>query len=99
MKEIHFDYPYGKLHGQRTAVLLLARYLYLEGSDYFMDYDTEGKYEIEPHAGADIFLLFLGDDDIPFTTIRKANEENERKYFDAEGEVFGIVIDEKEEAK
>lgn len=103
MKEIHFDYSHEKLHGQETAVLLLARYIYLDGSDSFKAYDAEVsnffESEIEPHSGADIFLLFLGADDIPFTTIRKANDENERRYFDAEGEVFKIVIDEKEETK
>lgn len=96
MQEIKFNHNYKKLHNQKTARLLSADFFY--GKDLhkdFVEYDTEGKYEIDKEQEY-IKLLFRGDKGIPFTTLRKNNDENRKKYCSLTADTdFKIVIEEK----
>lgn len=95
MREIKFNHNYKKLHNQKTARLLSADYYY--GKDLpkeFIEYDTEGKYEIDKKQEY-IKLLFRGDKGIPFTTLRKNNSENREKYCSLTADTkFKIVVEE-----
>lgn len=100
MKRIEFSHNFTKLHGTTKARLLEWQ---TKDSD-FIDgeailYDTEywegGKrkfYYLKP--GLYLRLLLMGENGIPFTTYRKANNENVAKYCDSIGEWFEIVVNE-----
>lgn len=94
MKEIRFNHNYKKLHNQKTARLLSADFFY--GKDLhkdFIEYDTEGQYKIEKDTTY-LFLVFVGNNFFPFTTLRKLNKENIYKYVGCEGKIFNIVVEE-----
>lgn len=103
MKEIRFNHNYKKLHNQTSAGLVYVGIL-KSGNNFskefkeFIDYDTEGQYKIEEDT-AYLFLVFVGNDYFPFTTLRKLNKENTEKYVGREGKVFKIVIEEQKEDK
>lgn len=89
--EIHFSKNFKKLHNQTKA--LLIRIIEKQGKDLsqdFIDYDTDNQYPIDKNQHY-LILYFIGDKLIPFSSIRKYNNENLLKYtFGAE---FKIVID------
>ena len=94
MREIRFNHNYKKLHNQKTAVL--AQTGAIKGntiSKEFIDYDTDRKFKIN-RKGNYLYLLFIGDKMIPFTTLRKLNIENVKKYVGREGDFFNVVIEE-----
>ncbi len=99
MKEIKFSRNYKKLYNQKKAVLIERFIVYPEElSKEFLDFDTDGgKYKLNMKQ-CYLVLYFIGDKKIPFTTLRKYNEENTSKYFNSVGEIFKIVV-EKEKTK
>lgn len=90
-KEIHFKKNFSKLHNQTQA--LLIRIIEKKGTDLcqdFIEYDTDNQYPIDKNQYY-LVLYFIGNKLIPFTSIRKYNDENLLKYvFGAE---FNIIID------
>lgn len=97
IKEINFDHNYKKLHNQTKAVLIQTAIL--KGVNIpkeFIKYDTDNKYELKENEDY-LYLVFVGDKMIPFTTVRKLNIENVKKYVGYEGDYFYIVVEEKEE--
>ena len=94
IKEINFNRNYTKLHGQKMARLIdigirTGKRLCKE----FVEYDTDGQYKIEEDTTY-LFLVFVGNDYFPFTTLRKLNKENIEKYVGREGKIFKIVVEE-----
>ena len=97
MKQIIFNHNFKKLHNQKKAVLIqTATIKGVNVQKEFIDYDTDKKYKINKNEDY-LFLVFVGDKMIPFTTIRKLNIKNVKKYVGYEGDYFDIVIQEKEE--
>jgi hypothetical protein len=97
IKEINFNHNYKKLHNQTKAVLIQTAIL--KGKNIqkeFIDYDTDDQYKINKKEDY-LYLVFVGDKMIPFTTLRKLNIENIKKYVGYEGDYFDVVVEEKEE--
>lgn len=100
LKEIKFDNNYPKLHGQQLARLVMA-IQEIEGSmllnnfEHLTAFDTirdDGKfYNIDPDKEY-MLLLFVGEKNIMFSTLRKQNGENAILYAESVGEVFKITI-------
>lgn len=84
MDQLRFKYYYPKLHHQNTAILIYAGILHIVPSDYdFIEYDCKYIYNIygdysyyDVPAPPMLFLVFVGNKGIPFTTMRKYNDEN-----------------------
>ena len=96
MNEIKFSKNYKKLHNQNKATLLwLTVGKAIELHPDFIEYDTEGQYEIKKDQKY-ILLVFLGINGIPFTSLRKFNDENVRRFVGKENQEFNIVIEEVE---
>lgn len=95
MQELRFSCNYKKLHNQKGANLIFVHCLQgKELSKDYIEYDTDNKYKIESKQNY-LYLLFIGDKMIPFSTIRKLNQENEDKYINKlENRFFKIVIEE-----
>jgi len=101
LKEIKFNNQYPKLHNQKTARLLMviqeiSGELLNNEFFYLMKYDSlrdDGLlYNIKPDENY-MLLLFLGDENILFTTLRKQNEENAILYAESVGDVFIITVE------
>lgn len=104
MLKIRFSHDYPKLAGQSKARLLyVGRFTYDpydERSRALIEYDTRtcngGHYDLR--RGRYVLLLFLGDNGIPFTTIRPIigmYGRDKRKYYNEHiGEEFEVVIEE-----
>ena len=94
---VKFNHDYSKLRGQRSGFLCYAGIIHV--GDKFPDeayqYDTDGLWEFKPNTDY-IQLVFLGDNEIPFTTYRNDTPENRAKYFGHEKEVFDFVVHIKE---
>lgn len=92
MLQIKFSHKYPKLHGQESA-LLLAVELH-ERSDFtekFIEYDTAfegGHFPLPPEQY--MVLVFLGNELIPFTTVRRWTEDKFQYYHSNIGKVFGV---------
>lgn len=104
LKEIRFDNNYPKLHNQKKARLLMVIQdisgELLNGEFYYlMKFDTlrdDGLlYNIKPKESY-MLLLFVGDRNIMFPTLRKQNEENAILYAESVGEMFSITVEPKE---
>lgn len=103
--EIHFRKNFKKLHNQKWANILNV--IVVKGwelTDKFKKYDTEepekDQYQTDEKFVIDeqqkyLLIFLMGDEFIPFTTIRKFNDENIIKYCSPEeGQAnFKIVID------
>jgi len=95
METIKFAGDYVKLHGQTLAELKDISIIYINEntSKELIDYDTlrvdGSKYNLK--NGKYLQLLFMGAKDIPFSTFRKFNKDNE-KYWNLIGEDFKIEI-------
>ena len=87
--EIKFSKNYPKLWGQTTAKLIAVE-------DINIDENTnKDLLEYELKKGKYIQLVFLGNKNIPFCTIRSAYGKmgNKKEYYQAKiGETFNIVI-------
>lgn len=92
--EIKFNHNYRKLHGQKKARLVWIGMVNGKNlSKKFIEYDTDGKYKIDRKQDY-IFMIFLGKEGIPFTTVRKLNRENRNKYFFSQDVVFDVIVEE-----
>ena len=89
---ISFSHRYPKLHGQESARLLSIELRdRCELSDVFVEYDTVfdgGHYPLP--AGRYMVMVFLGNELIPFTTVRRWTEEKFRYYKSGIGSFFNI---------
>lgn len=99
MKVISFNKNYKKLHNQKVGVLINVSAV--KGKDMkkkegFVEYDTDGKYKIDENEKY-LYLVFVGINMIPFSTLRKNNIENVEKYVGSEGDYFKIIIDDEEQ--
>ena len=95
MQIVEFNYPYSKLRGQKSGMLVYAGIYHMGKcfSKESYEYDTDGKYPLE--KGKDyIQLVFLGDKEIPFTTYRDDTKKNRDKYFGHLYEVFEFNVKE-----
>lgn len=86
---IKFSHEYSKLHGQTSATLLTVKTINLvNGKDSedndLIEYDTtyyDGNKMYYPlEDGVYLLLVFLGNKNIPFTTIRRWTPEKNRYY-------------------
>ena len=94
MNEIKFSKNYKKLHNQNKATLLwLTVGKAIELHPDFIEYDTEGQYEIKKDQKY-IMMVFLGINGIPFTSLRKFNDENVRRFVGKENQEFKIIVEE-----
>lgn len=94
MNEIKFSKNYKKLHNQNKATLLwLTVGKPIELHPDFIEYDTEGQYEIKNDQKY-IMLVFLGINGIPFTSLRKFNDENVKRFVGKENQEFKIIVEE-----
>lgn len=94
IKQIKFSHAYPKLHGQTSAtlydILLLDR---AELTKKFIEYDTVyagGHFPLP--SGKYMVLLFLGNERIPFTTVRPFTQEKFLYYNRYIGGIFDIII-------
>lgn len=107
MRKINFSHNYMKLQDQTSATLLAVFPLKLSRNDEshtpLIAYDTAikggGNYKLR--SGEYVVLLFLGNNGIPFTTIRSRigmyGLNKEEYYTKHIGEEFVIAIKEKTE--
>lgn len=100
IKEIEFDNNYPKLFGQKHAKLLAVfndasgELLHTKMQE-LLRYDTlrdDGRFYFIDKNETYMILFFRGAFGIPFTSIRKSNEENIKKYNDSIGDLFAINI-------
>lgn len=95
MNTIKFSHNYPKLWGQKSAVLLRVCLLSTV-NPILREYDTkfaEGCYYELP-KGKVIQLIFLGDNGIPFCTIRRFTDDKWGYYTHEIGRNFTIEITE-----
>lgn len=102
-KFIRFDNNYPKLHNQTEARLLMviqdiSGEMLLNNFPDLTSWDSlrdDGRYyNIAPEKDY-MLLLFVGDKNIMFSTLRKQNEENAILYAESVGDVFKIAIEPK----
>lgn len=90
--QIKFSHKYPKLHEQTSARLLtLAIQNKSDLSEKFLEYDTAyegGHYPLKD--GKYMVLVFLGNELIPFTTVRSYSEEKFEYYKSGIGATFKI---------
>jgi len=92
--QISFSHEYPKLHGQKSAILLAVEFCGRSDlTEKFIEYDTAylgGNYPLPPAKY--LVLVFLGDEMIPFTTVRRWTEEKFRYYYNSIGKVFNMEV-------
>lgn len=97
---IKFSHPYPKLWGQKQATLLDVRIIHSQKlSNDLVEYDTKislGKYYKLPKDGFLIQLIFLGDKQIPFCTLRKYDQAKLAFYKGLRGQSFEVKMTEEE---
>lgn len=102
MKCIEFNHNYTKLHGTTRARLVewqtvdtnhIDKAAIFYDTEYWED-DERKFYDLKP--GVYLRLLLMSECGIPFTTYRKANDENAEKYCHAIGEWFEIYVKERD---
>lgn len=100
LKEIYFSNNYPKIHSQKQARLVLVlqeipgEMLRKNFFDLMM-YDTErddGLYCGIKEDEEYMLLLFVGEKNIMFSTLRKQNQENVELYAESIGELFSITV-------
>lgn len=101
MEQIKFNRNYKKLHNQNYCYLLEVKKVY--GWELlnkgFLEYDTDNDDTFKINKEDFYLLLFcVGDLYIPFTTVRKFNDENILKYCtpSINGTEFEIVIEQEQ---
>ena len=81
--DICFKHKFKKLQNQKYGylekILILDVNIKLKSTKDFLIYDTE-PYDFKIKNGTFIYLLFIGEKGIPFTTLRKYSRENRGKY-------------------
>lgn len=94
MNEIRFNRNYKKLHNQKKGYLVYVDIVhYQDLSPEFIKYDTDGRYKLQNNHEY-MILYFLGDKHIPFTTLRKYNQDNLNRYSRHRDEFFKIIVEE-----
>lgn len=95
-KTINFSFEYTKLFYQEKALLVAAYRTHKSKlSKIFLSYDTcyhhdnQVKFYNVPDTDI-IFLIFLGDQNIPFTTIRRYTDKKWKYYSSSIGEYFEL---------
>lgn len=105
LKEIKFDNNYPKLQEQQLARLVMviqdiSGSMLLNDFGFLTAYDTirdDGRfYNIDPDKDY-MLLLFVGDKNIMFSSLRKQNGENAILYAESVGELFKITVQPKGE--
>lgn len=102
MAKIKFSSDYPKLWGQKKAILFATKLV--DGNKLHPDlieYDTKntnGKYYPLPKTML-IQLIFLGNKDIPFCTLRRYTHSKYKYYHDLIGQEFDIIIGDTEMSK
>lgn len=100
LKTITFDNNYPKLNNQKEARLVMviqeiSGEMLLNNFPDLTFYDTLREdglyYDIKPELEY-MLLLFVGNKNIMFPTLRKQNEENAILYAESVGEMFKISI-------
>jgi len=104
MLKLHFSHRYPKLWGQTKAQLIGVKVVNAEAvqkNKALLQYDTMfitdldvGYYPLQK-AGQLIHLVFLGNKDIPFCTMRPYTKQKFDYYWAMLNEEFEIVIEEK----
>lgn len=102
MNKIEFSKNYPKLWDQTQAKLIAVEDINIDENTNkdLIEYDTkanDGSY-YELKKGSYIQLIFLGNKNIPFCTIRSAYGQygNKKEYYQAKiGEMFNIIINKK----
>lgn len=99
MKTIKFSSDYPKLWGQTSAELIDVRYIKIDSHtpEALLNYDTTkadgSRFPLKP--GNYIQLVFVGNLNIPFCTIRAAYPHSKTVYYlESIGEQFQIEIKE-----
>ena len=104
--QIKFSHNYPKLWHQKKAELLAVRIIDAQAvqiNQDLIEYDTgfetvddfmdiQKDYYQLPKQGKLIQLIFIGDKDIPFCTLRRHTEQKYQYYFSCIGEVFEVVL-------
>lgn len=96
--QIRFSHIYPKLHKQKKAELVAVKTCNRSDlSKMFIEYDTLyldsfGAAFYPLLDGQYMILLFLGEENIPFTTVRRFTEEKHYYYKMNIGKTFDIVI-------
>ena len=98
MKQIKFGHNYPKLWNQNKARLIEVNHLTNKDiNDDLKEYDTkyvqdykEAYYKLP--TGLKLQLVFMGNKDIPFCTIRRQTPQKETYYRNLIGEWFDVVI-------
>ena len=99
MNKIKFSKRYPKLWGQNQAKLIAVEDINIDENTNkdLLEYDTkalDGSY-YELKKGKYIQLIFLGNKNIPFCTIRSSYGRmgNKKEYYQSKiGELFQIVV-------
>jgi hypothetical protein len=99
---IKFSHHYPKLHEQRTEILLrveirekkeLCNEFIFYDTRYYLEHGKDGEkgyfYYLLPDVKL-LCLVFLGNDLIPFTTVRRWTSEKAKFYNGAIGQLFTI---------
>lgn len=94
MVEIKFSHEYPKLWGQKTAILLNVKIIDSNSiTEQLKEYDTkfaEGQFYPLPE-GRLIHLTFLGDKNIPFSSIRSFYPQKFDYYSSNVGKQFDLT--------
>jgi len=97
MNTIKFSKTYPKLWGQKKASLIHLRILRAElVSPMLIEYDTKDinkDYYPLPKSGFLLQLIFIGEYDIPFCTLRRYTEEKKHYYQSRIGLTFNISVE------
>lgn len=104
MNNIKFSHDYPKLWGQKTAELIAVRIIDAQAisiNKQLIEYDTKylvrespplyGYYQL-PKIGKLIQLIFIGNFDIPFCTLRRYIPDKYEFYKGKIGSVFNVVV-------
>ncbi len=98
---IKFSHNYPKFWNQTEAELLAMKIIDAEDvqkNEDLLKYDTcwyedgqHGQYEL-PEKGKLIQLIFLGNKNIPFCTLRRYTEQKHRYYLAQIEKIFKVVV-------
>jgi hypothetical protein len=102
MPTIKFSHHHPKIWGQKVAQLIHVQILtadYVQNNKALLQYDTlyitdldVGYYQL-PKQGKLIQLIFVGDNQIPFCTLRRYTTEKHRYYMANIKCIFEVVVE------
>ena len=93
--DIKFTQRFTKLHDQKFARLLMVVDSKFENlTEGFLAYDTDGRYPM-PKEGNCLILIFMGNDNFLFTTVRDCRTPEKIQYYKSHvGRIFNIITPE-----